>query len=134
MTRKGPDQPHLLEKELTEQIIGAFYECYNILRYGFLESAYRRALAVELRLRGHACSEEALVEVTYKGVAVGTYRYDLLVDNRAIVEVKASDNLAPTAKAQLLNYLRATNLEVGLLLHFGPEPRFHRCVHQRFID
>jgi GxxExxY protein len=133
MTRKGPDQ-HLLEQELTGQIIGAFYECYNILRYGYLESAYRRALAVELRMRGHACAEEGLVEVTYKDVTVGTYRFDLLVDDRVIVEVKAGESLAPTAKAQLLNYLSATKVEVGLLVHFGPEPRFFRCVHQRFID
>jgi GxxExxY protein len=132
MTRKEPDQPHLLERELTGQIIGAFYECYNILHYGFLEAAYRRALAVELRLRGHSCSEEGLVEVIYKGNPVGAYRYDLLVDERVIIEVKTGDALGATAKAQLLNYLRATNLEVGLLLHFGPEPNFHRCVHQRF--
>lgn len=134
MTRKRPDQLHLLEQELTGQIIGAFYECYNILRFGYLESAYRRALAVELRMRGHACAEEGLVEVMYKGVSVGAYRYDLLVDERVIVEVKSGETLAPTAKAQLLNYLRATEVEVGLLMHFGPKARFFRCVHQVFLD
>jgi len=134
MTRTRPDQPHLLQKELTGQIIGAFYECYNILRFGYLESVYRRALAIELRLRGHQCMEEGLVEVEYKGIAVGAYRYDLLVDDRVIVEVKAGDTLGPTDKAQLLNYLRATKVEVGLLMHFGPEPNFHRFVHQHESD
>jgi GxxExxY protein len=132
MTRKGPDL--LLERELTGEIIGAFYECYNLLGFGFLESVYRRALAVELRTRGHRCVEEGQTEVTYKGVIVGAYRYDLLVDDRVIVEAKAGELLGPTDKQQLLNYLRATNIEVGLLLHFGPEPRFLRCIHQKLMD
>jgi GxxExxY protein len=132
MTRKGPDL--LLEGELTGEIIGAFYECYNQLGYGFLESVYRRALAVELRARGHRCAEEGQIEVAYKGVIVGTYRFDMLVDDRVIVEAKAGEILGPTDKQQLLNYLRATNIEIGLLLHFGPDPRFLRCIHQNFID
>jgi len=82
MPRKRPDQTHLLERELTGQIIGAFYECYNVLRYGYLETVYRRALAIELRSRGHVCAEEGSTEVTYKGVVVGAYRFDLLVDDR----------------------------------------------------
>ena len=132
MLRKRPDQ--LLETELTGEIIGAFYECYNELGYGFLESVYRRALGTELRARGHCCVEEGLAEVAYKGVIVGTYRYDLLVDDRVLIETKAGEGLRPTDKRQLLNYLRATNRKVGLLLHFGPEPRFLRCVHQKFVD
>lgn len=73
--------------------------------------------------------------MNYKGVAVGGYRYDLLVDDRVIVEIKSGEALAPTAKSQLLNYLRATKIEVGLLLHFGPEPKFFRCIHQnRWTD
>lgn len=132
MTRIGPDR--LLESELTGEIIGAFYECYNELGFGFLESVYRRALTAELRKRGHRCLEEGLVEVAYKGAVVGAYRYDLLVDNRVLVEAKAGEVLGPTDKRQLLNYLRATRIEVGLLLHFGPEPRFLRCVHQKFVD
>jgi len=131
MTRKGPDQ--LLEGELTGEIIGAFYECYNELGFGFLESVYRRALATELRARGHHCAEEGLVEVAYKGATVGAYRFDLLVDHRVLVETKAGEVLGPTDKRQRLNYLCATGIEVGLLLHFGPEPRFLRCVHQKFI-
>ncbi len=130
MTRNRQDREHLLERELTGQIISAYYECYNILRYGFLESVYRRALVVELRLRDHECSAEGLIEVCYKGVSVGSYRYDLLVDGRVLVEVKAGERLGPTDKGQLLNYLRATSIQVGLLFHFGPEPQFIRCVHQ----
>ena len=130
MPRKGQDQTVLLERELTGQIISAYYECYNVLRYGYLESVYRRALAIELRSRGHVCVEEGSIEVAYKGVVVGAYRFDLLVDDRVLVETKAGEVLAPSAKRQLLNYLRATRVAVGLLLHFGPEPQFFRCINQ----
>ena len=130
MPRKGQDQTVLLERELTGQIISAYYECYNVLRYGYLESVYRRALVIELRSRGHVCVEEGSIEVAYKGVVVGAYRFDLLVDDRVLVETKAGEVLAPSAKRQLLNYLRATRVAVGLLLHFGPEPRFFRCINQ----
>ena len=134
MRRKRPDQLQLLERELTGEIISAFFECYNRLKFGYLESVYRRALVVELQARGHRCVREGLIEVLYKGVGVGNYRYDLLVDERVLIEVKSGDAIASIAKRQLLNYLRGTGLEVGLLLHFGLEPRFFRCVHQRFID
>jgi GxxExxY protein len=131
MTRKGPDGLQLLERELTGQIIGAFYECYNELGFNRLESVYRRALAVELQLRGVRVVVEAPVEVHYKGVPVGFFRMDLLVDGRVVVEVKATTVLGPTDKRQLLNYLRASNLDVGLLLHFGPEPKFYRFVTKK---
>jgi GxxExxY protein len=126
MTQKRQDRLPAVERELTGEIIGAFYECYNELGFGFLESVYRRALAIELRLRGFQVAEEGLVEVVFKGVHVGTYRLDLLVEQRVVVEVKATSVLGPADKRQLLNYLRASLLEVGLLLHFGPEPRIHR--------
>jgi GxxExxY protein len=134
MTRKVPDGLHLIERELTGAIIGAFYECYNLLEFGYLESVYRRAMVVELQARGHQCAREGVIEVLYKGVPVGNYRYDLLVDGRVLVEVKSGEALAATAKRQLLSYLRGTGLEVGLLLHFGLQPRILRCVHQSFID
>jgi len=121
----------LIEGELTGRIIGAFYECYNNLRFGYLESVYRRALAVELRLRGLQCRQECPIDVVYKGVAVGHYRIDLLVEHRIVVEVKASSSLGPNDKRQILHYLRATNLQVGLLVHFGPEAEFHRVVNER---
>jgi GxxExxY protein len=122
----------MAERDLTGEIIGAFYECYNTLGYGFLESVYRRALATELRARGHRCVEEGPAEVTFKGVIVGAYRFDLLVDDRVILEIKAGQSLGPTDKRQLLNYLRATSIAVGLLLHFGPVPGVLRCVNQKF--
>ena len=103
------------------------------LGFGFLESVYRRALAIELRARGHRCAEEGLIEVQYKGVVVGAYRFDLLVDDRVLVEAKSGEALAPTAKRQLLNYLRAKKVEVGLLLHFGSLPRCLRCAHQKSL-
>ncbi len=134
MTRKQHDRAPLLEQELTGEIISAYYECYNALGFGFLESVYRRALAIELRARGHRCAEEGLIEVQYKGVVVGAYRFDLLVDDRVLVEAKSGEALAPTAKRQLLNYLRGARIEVGLLLHFGPQPRCLRCAHQKFSD
>lgn len=127
MTRNGADP--LLERALTGEIIGAFYECYNVLRFGLLESVYRRALAFELRSRGLHAVEESPVDVTYKGVVVGSFRVDLLIENRVVVEAKATAVLGPTDKRQLLNYLRATNLKVGLLLHFGPEAKFFRFVN-----
>ena len=135
MPRQGPDDSCLLHRDLTGAIIGAFFEVYNGLRgSGYLESVYRSALAVELQLSGHRCVREGLIEVLYKGVRVGSYPYDLLVDEKVLIEVKSGDVLAPNAKRQLLNYLRGTGLQVGLLLHFGPEPRFFRCVNQRLID
>jgi GxxExxY protein len=126
MTRKRQDRLPALETELTGQIIGAFYCCYNELGFGFLESVYRRALTIELRLRGFHVVEEAIVEAMFRGVCVGTYRLDLLIEQRVVVEVKATALLGPADKRQLLNYLRASDLEVGLLLHFGPEPKVHR--------
>ena len=129
--RRRPDRTHLIERALTGQIIGAFFDCYNEIGYGFLESFYRRALSAELRARGLEAREEAPVEVRYKGLGVGSFKLDLLVENRVIVEAKATSALGVADKRQLINYLRAANLEVGLLLHFGPEPRFERCINAR---
>ena len=134
MTRKRLDLPSLPEQALTGEIIRAFYQCYNALGFGFLESVYRRALTTELRASGLRCAEEVATEVCYKGVVVGTYRADLIVEDRVIVETKATAILGPSDKRQLLNYLRATRIKVGLLLHFGPEPTFIRCVDCRFLE
>jgi GxxExxY protein len=133
MTWKLQDRPQLLERELTGEIIGAFYECYNDLGFGFLESVYRRALATELRARGRHVAEEAPLEVRYKGVLVGSFRMDLLVESRIVVEVKAGSAPGPTDKRQLLNHLRSSNLEVGLLVHCGPEAKFSRLASQKYV-
>jgi GxxExxY protein len=118
----------LFEEALTRRIIGAFYDVYNALGYGFLESVYANALAIEVTSRGLHVVREASAEVRYKGEVVGTFRSDLLVESRVVVELKATPKLHPADPMQLLNYLRSTDLEVGLLLHFGPEPTIRRFV------
>jgi GxxExxY protein len=133
MKRRGPDRLPLLERELTGAIIGAFYQCYTTLGFGFLESVYRRSLATELRHRRLRVVEEAPLEVVYQGVTVGHFRLDLLVEQRIAVELKAGMVLGPTDQRQLINYLRAADLEVGLLLHFGPQPKFHRLVSPKVL-
>jgi GxxExxY protein len=101
------------------------------LEFGYLEAVYRNAMAFELRSEGLDVLVETPIEVVYKGFRVGFYRLDLLVERRVAVEVKATEVLAPTARRQLLNYLRACPLDVGLLLHFGPSAKFHRVASPR---
>jgi GxxExxY protein len=112
-------------------IIKAYFAVYNYFGYGFAESVYAGALQRELLERGHAVAREVAVPVSYKGRVVAWQRLDLLVDRSVIVETKASELLPSYAKRQLLNYLRATPYEVGLLLHFGPKPHFDRFVDSK---
>lgn len=136
MDLKVPDDrspQRLLESRLTGKVIECFYRVYDELGYGYLEAVYRRALAFELRRERIDTQVETPISVSYQGVCVGSYRLDLLVGRRVAVEVKATEVLAPTARRQLLNYLRATTLDVGLLLHFGPKARFHRLVSTRML-
>ena len=118
----------LIEKQLTRSVIGAFFDVYNTLGYGFLEHLYVRAMDRELRARGHQVVREVAVRVMYKGRELGIQRLDLVVDDKLVVEAKATSDSHKAATRQLYNYLRATNLNVGLLLHFGPEPHFYRIV------
>ena len=118
----------LLEARLTHSVIGAFYEVYNALGFGFLEHLYNAALERELVARGHGVAREVPVRVMYKGEELGIQRIDFIVDEKLVVETKSTYELHRVAPRQLFNYLRATNLEVGLLFHFGPEPRFHRVI------
>ena len=115
----------------TAEIIGAFYAVYNEVRYGFLESVYAGALEMEFRERGIPYVGEHSLEVRYKDRVVGMYRADFLIGGKVVVEVEAHRQLGETDRRQLLHYLRATNQSVGLLLHFGPEARFHRMVFSR---
>ena len=119
----------LAEEALTHSIIGAFFDVYNTLGYGFLESVYIEALVRELRRRGHRVEREALIKVWYKGEVIARQRVDLLVDDKVIVEVKAGPQLPTTASRQLCNYLKGSHKEVGLLLFFGPEARYFREYH-----
>ena len=112
--------------ELTEKIIKAFYKVYNTLGYGFLEKVYENALLLELKnMDLHAFSQEP-IKVSYEGVIVGEYFADVLVDGKVILEIKAAKTLLNEHEAQLLNCLKATNIEVGLLLNFGPKPEIKR--------
>jgi GxxExxY protein len=121
-------QELLVAERITRSVIGAFFEVYNTLGFGFLEHLYVLGLERELRWRGHEVARELGVRVMYKGEELGFQRLDLVVDNTLVVETKSTTNLHKTAPRQLYNYLRATNLEVGLLLHFGPEPKFYRVL------
>jgi GxxExxY protein len=118
----------LLEEVLTESIIGAFFEVYNTLGFGFLESVYVAALQRELTLRGHRVAREVTFRVTYKDVDVAVQRLDMVVDERVVVEVKSTYELSKAAPRQVYSYLSASKLRVGLLLHFGPQARFYRMI------
>jgi len=115
---------------LTSAIINAFYHVYNTLGYGFLEKVYENALAHELRSRGFDVIQQAPIRVHYDGIVVGEYYADLLINGLVIVELKAAEAIAPEHEAQLLNYLKATEIEVGLLLNFGPEPQVRRKIYE----
>ncbi|HEX6057966.1 MAG TPA: GxxExxY protein [Gemmatimonadaceae bacterium] len=124
---------HPIHEPLTRSVIGAFYDAYNALGYGFLEHVYVLALERELRARGHRVAREVGVTILYKGDALAVQRLDMLVDDVIVVETKSTFALHPLACRQLFNYLRATSLEVGLLLHFGPTPKVHRIVHRHGV-
>ena len=125
----APEGEGLVDRELTRAVIGAFYAVYSALGFGFLESAYVGAMELELRLAGLAVEREAPIAVLYRGQIVSRYRADLLVERRLILEIKATEVLNPLHRRQLMNYLRATDKELGLLLHFGPAPKFHRMLY-----
>ena len=109
----------LLHKEITEQIIGAAFEVYRELGYGFLEKVYQRAMQVELRLRGLKAEIEQKIQVNFKGNVVGDYQADILVSDVVIVELKVAKLYNPEDEPQLLNELKATGMKVGLLINFG---------------
>jgi GxxExxY protein len=115
-------------EELTQKIINAFYTVYNSLGYGFLEKVYENAMVIELTKIGLPVSPQYAINVYYDNQIVGEYLADLMVDDKVIVELKAVSVLLTEHEAQLLNYLNATQYEVGLLLNFGPKPQFKRKV------
>lgn len=135
MTRKRPtkkmtQKTKLLHEELTGEILGGFFTVYNAHGYGFLEQVYANSMSLELRMRGLRVEREVAVEVQYEGQPVGHYRLDMVVNGLVVVEMKAGPALTDADNKQLFNYLRASQLEVGLLLHFGPKPEFRRLVIQ----
>ena len=119
-------------KELTEQIIKIFFTVYNTLGYGFLEKIYENAMMIEFRKAVISAVSQSPIKVLYEDEIIGEYYADILVDDKIIVEIKATKSLALEHEAQLLNYLKATNVEVGLLLNFGPEPEIKRKVFDNF--
>lgn len=117
-----------VEKDLSYEIVGAFYTVYNALGYGFLESVHANALSLELQSRNLKVQREVPVEVLYEGQRVGLYRMDMLVEGRVLIEVKSCASVGQTDNRQLFNYLRASRLRLAILLHFGPKPAYKRFV------
>jgi GxxExxY protein len=113
----------------THKIIQAFYKVYNTLGYGFLEKVYQNALLIELRKIGFDCVANYPVKVYYEEQQVGDYYADILVDNSIILELKAAEALCEENEYQLINYLKATDIEIGLLLNFGKKPEFKRKIY-----
>jgi GxxExxY protein len=118
----------LKNEELTGRIIRVYYDVYNELGHGFLEAVYERAMTLALREVGLKAEAQASIPVTFRGQTVGEYRADILVDDKVLVELKAARALASEHYAQVIHYLRATQIEVGLLFNFGSRPSFKRFL------
>jgi GxxExxY protein len=118
----------LLEEALTHSVIGAFYDVHRGLGFGFREYLYALALERDLVAKGHRVDREVAVMAYYRGEPLAWQTLDLIVDEKLVLEIKATERLHPSATRQLFSYLCATNLEVGLLLHFGHEPKFYRVI------
>jgi GxxExxY protein len=116
--------------DLCHQIVGVFYSVYNELGYGFLEAVHEEAIAIGLTEAGLHVARQVAAPIWFRGRAIGEYKADLVVNNAVLLELKAARVLDPAHEAQVLNYLRATDIEVGLLLNFGPKPHFKRFVFE----
>ena len=124
---------NLKHSDITEKIIKAYYSVYNSLGYGFLEKVYENSLIIELRKNGLFCSAQYPIEVFYDEQKVGQYFADIIVENCVIIELKAAESLCEEHEAQLTNYLKATYIEIGLLLNFGKQPEFKRKIFSNEI-
>jgi len=114
--------------ELIEAIIGVFYEVYNDLGFGFLESVYRNSLRLALLEKGLSVEQEVAVSVFFRGHNVGDFRADLIVNGTILLELKTAEQIIAAHESQVLNYLRSTSLELGLILNFGPKPQVRRLL------
>ncbi|HLY97611.1 MAG TPA: GxxExxY protein [Candidatus Angelobacter sp.] len=114
--------------ELTQTVIGVFYDVYNELGFGFLESVYRKSLALALREKGREVAEEVSITVIFRGSNVGDFKADLVINQVILLELKTAERIVSAHEAQVLNYLRATSLELGLVLNFGPSPGVRRLL------
>jgi GxxExxY protein len=117
-----------LHKDITQKIIKAFYNVYNTLGYGFLEKVYHNALLIELKKVGFNCFSEFPIDVYYEGTNVGKYFTDIIVDEKVIIEIKAKEAICKEHEYQLINYLKATDIEIGILLNFGKNPELKRKI------
>jgi GxxExxY protein len=118
----------MLHADVTDRVLKAFYHVYNTLGYGFLEKVYQNALVLALRKAGVKVEAQVPIKVYFEGEVVGDYFADVLVVDCVLLELKAADAICEKHESQLLNYLKATDVEVGLVLNFGPKPEFHRKV------
>jgi len=123
----------LKHADITDQILKIYYKVYNQLGYGFLEKVYENAMFLELRGLGLFVQKQFPIEVHYADQVVGEYYADLVVSEKVIIELKAAEGLREEHQAQLTNYLKATNIEVGLLLNFGIKPQFQRVIFSNDI-
>lgn len=119
-----------LHSNITSQIIEVFYKVYNNLGYGFLEKVYENAVKFELEKRGLIVEVQKSIKVFYEGYQVGYYVADMVIEGVVIIENKAASSICEEHENQLLNYLKATNIEVGLLLNFGLKPEFKRKIFE----
>jgi len=124
------DQHGLKHHDLNEKLIGIFYAIYNELGHGFLESVYEQAFSVALAESGLFFQHQMAVPVFFRGQKIGDFRADLLVEGKVIVELKTGREIEPAWEKQLLNYLRGTQIEVGMLFNFGPSAQFKRYVFE----
>jgi len=118
----------LKHAELTEKIVGIFYDVYNELGYGFLESVYEESLVIALRQTGLDVERQLVIPVWFRGHEVGRFRGDILVEDSVLLELKSARILEPAHEAQLLHYLKSTEIEVGPLLNFASRPQFRRLL------
>ncbi|MEN8224065.1 MAG: GxxExxY protein [Bacteroidota bacterium] len=118
----------MLHSNLTNIILKSYYQVYNYLGYGFLEKVYENALFIELCNHGLNCTKQTPIKVYYLTHSIGTYFADILVEDKVIIELKAAEHLCFEHECQLINYLKATEIEVGLLLNFGKDPQFKRKI------
>lgn len=124
------DERGLKHRDLTEKLIGIFFEIYNELGHGFLEAVYEQAFSVSLAEHGIFFERQIAVPVWFHGQQIGDFRADLLVDRKVIIELKAGRAIDSSWEKQLLNYLRATEIEVGILFNFGPKAEFRRYIFE----
>jgi GxxExxY protein len=129
-TRAAIDDQPKKHWQLCHDIIQVLYAVYNELGHGFLEAVYEEAIAMALTEAGFTVARQVPVPVWFRGKRIGEYKADLIVNNTVLLELKATRALDSSHEAQSLNYLRATDIEVGLLLNFGPKPHFRRFVFE----